>query len=271
MSGLPIRRRAIILNKLMKAAIVFFVLVSIGFGVSLLMHDKKAKEIKAKDETRIVVLSNTVEETKQNLDEKERLAMYLQTNLTIKSEELSTTSNHLSKINAELARTKSEMQAAAEAARAQAEAARAEIARKDAQINQLTSETNQLTLKMDDLTGSIDKLGKLIAATESKLAASEGDREFLLKELKRLQFEKSELERQFNDLAVLRSQVARLKEEITVSRRLEWLRMGIYGMQDKKGAELLVAKTGAPKTNNFSLNVELKQDGGATVVTNAPK
>ena len=124
---------------------------------------------------------------------------------------------------------------------------------------------------MDDLTANIEKLGKLIVDTERKLAASEGDREFLLKELKRLQVEKAELERQFNDLSVLRAQVAKLKEELTVARRLEWLRMGIYGMSDKKGAEMLVAKNpGTGKTNNFSLNVELKQDGGASVVTNAP-
>jgi len=247
----------------MKVAIAFFVLVSAALGVSLLLRDRTAKQVKASDEIRITTFSNTVEETKSKLDEKERLAMYLQTNLTIKTEELGMTSNHLAKINAELARTKSEMQAAAEQARA-------EIEKKDSQIAALTTQTNQLSLKMDDLTASIDKLGKQIALTETKLAASEGDREFLLNELKRLQTEKAELERQFNDLAVLRAQVAKLKEEITVARRLEWLRMGIYGMQEKKGAELLVTKNTPGRTNNFSLNVELKQDGGATIVTNPP-
>ena len=245
-------------------AIVLLVLVGVGLGVTLLLRHNKAVEVKKTDEGRITVLSNKVEETQSKLDDKEKLAIYLQDKVTTKTEELSSTSNHLSKINAELARTKSEMQAAAEAARA-------EIEKKDAQINALTTQTNQLTLKMDDLTGAIDKLGKQIADTERRLAASEGDREFLLTELKRLQVEKAELERQFNDLSVLRAQVSKLKEELTVARRLEWLRMGIYGMQDKKGAELLIAKGGtAPKTNNFSLNVELKQDGGATILTNPP-
>jgi len=245
-------------------AIVLLVLVGVGLGVTLLLRHSKAVEVKKTDERRIVVLSNKVEETQSKLDDKERLTIYLENKVATKSEELSSTSNHLSKINAELARTKSEMQAAAEAARA-------EIEKKDAQINALTTQTNQLTLKMDDLTGAIDKLGKQIADTERRLAASEGDREFLLTELKRLQVEKAELERQFNDLSVLRAQVSKLKEELTVARRLEWLRMGIYGMQDKKGAELLIAKGGpTPKTNNFSLNVELKQDGGATILTNPP-
>lgn len=246
----------------MKVVIALLFVVSVGLGVGLLMRHNKAVEVKTADEEIKKELTNVVKQTEAKYDEKEQLSIYLQNKLTGKSEELSGASNHLAKINAELARTKSEMQAAAEAARV-------EIEKKDAQISALTTQTNQLTMKMDDLTSAIDKLGKSIADTERRLAASEGDREFLLTELKRLQVEKAELERQFNDLSVLRAQVSKLKEELTVARRLEWLRAGIYGNQDKKGAEMLMAKTPAGRTNNFSLNVELKQDGGATVVTNA--
>jgi chromosome segregation ATPase len=246
----------------MKAAIVFLILASLGLGVGLMMRHQQAVEVKKHDDEKIAVLSSDVEQTKNKLDEQEKLAMYLQTNLVLRTEELTGASNNLNKLNADLARTQKDMQAAAEAAKA-------EIERRDAQIAQLTTQTNVLTQQMDDLTASIGKLGKQIAATESKLSASEGDREYLLKELKRLQVEKAELERQFNDLSTLRTQVARLKEELSISRRLEWIRMGIYGAQEKKGAERLMAgTTPAPgKTNNFNLNVELKQDGGATIVT----
>jgi chromosome segregation ATPase len=169
--------------------------------------------------------------------------MYLSTNLSVRTEELSSASNNLNKLNAELARTQKEMQAAAEAARA-------DIERRDAQIAQLTTETNAMTQKMDDLNASIGKLGKQISDTERKL-----------------QVEKAELERQFNDLAALRTQVAKLKEELSIARRLEWIRLGIYGASEKKGAEKLMAgSTGPAKTNNFNLNVELKQDGGAQIV-----
>ena len=250
----------------MKAAIVFLILVTLGLGVGLMMRHKQATEVKKQDDEIKTVLSNRVEQTQAKLDEQEKIAMYLQTNLTLKAEELTVTSNTLTKIEADLARTKKKMQD-------EAEAARLEIERRDAQISQLTAQTNQLTMKMDDLTSNIDKLGKLINDTERKLAASEGDREFLLKELKRLQTEKAELEKQFSDLAVLRTQISKLKEELSVARRLEWIRMGIYGMQDKKGAERLMnPSTPAARTNNFNLNVELRQDGGATIVpnTNAP-
>src|SRR5215203_3387729 len=161
----------------MKAAIVLLILLALGLGAGLLVRDKKANEVKTQDEQIKESLSNRVETTQAKLDEQERLSMFLQTNLSLKGEELLATSNSLTKIAADLARTQKKMQE-------EAEVARTEIERRDQQISQLTSQTNQLTMKMDDLTSNIDKLSKLINDTERKLTASEGDREFLLKELK---------------------------------------------------------------------------------------
>ena len=90
---------------------------------------------------------------------------------------------------------------------------------------------------MADLNTSITSLESQIDNTKKKLAASEGDRDFLLNELKRLQTEKAELERKFNDLAVLRDQVRKLRDELSIARRLEWIRRGLYG--SAKGAEKL--------------------------------
>jgi chromosome segregation ATPase len=244
----------------MKAAIVFLILASLVLGVGLIVRHKNAEEMKRQDEEKIADLNKKVEDTKMKLDEQEKMSMYLQTNLVLSTEELSRTSNNATKLAADLERTQKQMQA-------EKEAAKAEIERRDAQIAQLTTETNAMTQKMDDLTANINKLGSLIKDTERKLLASEGDREFLLKELKRLQVEKADLERQFNDLSALRTQVAKLKEELSISRRLEWLRMGIYGQQDKKGAERLMAGAApAARTNGFNLNVELKQDGGPIII-----
>ena len=143
----------------------------------------------------------------------------------------------------------------------------AELAKSEARIKELEGQKLALDEQANDLKSSIGNLAKSIADTEKKLAASEGDREFLLKELKRLQVEKADLERQFNDLSLLRTQVAKLKDELSISRRLEWIRMGIYGMQVQKGAERLLAPNLTPNpASNFNLQVELKQDGGAMVV-----
>jgi hypothetical protein len=46
--------------------------------------------------------------------------------------------------------------------------------------------------------------------------------------------EKAELERQFNDLTVLRAQVAKLKQELKVARRLEWIRQGLFASSEQK-------------------------------------
>ncbi len=87
-----------------------------------------------------------------------------------------------------------------------------------------------------------------------------------------MQTEKAELERKFNDLAVLRDQVRKLRDELSIARRLEWIRRGLYGSE--KGAERLqkgLASAG-PQTN-YDLNVEIKQSGGTKIippVTNTP-
>ena len=64
-----------------------------------------------------------------------------------------------------------------------------------------------------------------------------------------------------------------LRDELTVARRLDWIRKGLYG-DTKKGAEILqggLSSGETPGATNFNLNVELKQDGTVRVVpkTNA--
>ena len=224
------------------------------------MRHNEAVKVEKKQVATINDFSNKLDQTSKNLDEQVQVNSTLQGNLEQRKRELLDTSNSLVKVTADLTRTRSEAQAAAEAAKA-------ELAQRDQRINELETQRSDLTKKMDDLTLNIDKLGIQIADTEKKLTASEGDREFLLKELKRMQTEKAELERQFNDLSVLRAQVAKLKDELSISRRLEWIRMGIYGAQERKGAEILMTGiNNAPAKPKFDLNVELKQDGGATVV-----
>jgi len=88
--------------------------------------------------------------------------------------------------------------------------------------------------------------------------------------------EKAELERQFNDIKVLRAQVAKLKEEMNISRRLAWIREGIFARADQKGAEQLmqksapstnaVASAATHKANNYDLNVEVNSDGTVRVI-----
>ncbi|HYE30567.1 MAG TPA: hypothetical protein VEH27_04000 [Methylomirabilota bacterium] len=258
-----------------KLGLLVLILAVIGLGIGLYIRHNKAVEEKQADIAAIQQLSNKWVSTVELLEEQQRVNATLDTNLTILDQQIRTYSNNVLTLSSNL--TDVEARAAAAAA-----AAAAEIKKRDEKITALEVEIDEQTQKMLELTGSIDKLNVAIAETERKLAASEGDREFLVKELQRLQAEKAELERQLNDLAFLRQQVRTLRDELAVSRRLEMIRKGIYNVL--KGGERLQGGVRRPSTaattqtnkGDFDLNVEVNQNGKAVVVpptpaaTNAP-
>jgi len=208
------------------------VLVSAGLGFGLYQMNQRATVERQAAAEVAAGLSNQWMSATQKLSEEQKVNTRLNSDLSAKIEELGVYSNRWTFVAGELNRT------AAEAKTAAAEA-KAEIERRDKQISGLENEKDELGKKMNDLTGQIDTLGGQIRETERKLAASEGDRAFLQVELKRLLTEKAELERKFADLAVLREQVKKLKEELSIARRVEMIRRGLFGVETKGGATLL--------------------------------
>jgi chromosome segregation ATPase len=241
-----------------KGAVILLIVVVLMLSVGLWLRHTKAEKRSQNDIATITQLSNQVVAAKQELEEQRQVNTRLETDLGLGKDELKKISSTLTQTVANLARTE------AEAKKAQ-EQFQKEMAARDARIGELEGQRDDLTKRMTELNGSIENLETAIAATQKKLDASEGDRAFLLKELKRLQAEKMELERQFNDLAMLRDQVKKLKDELSISRRLEWLRKGIYGTP--KSVEKL-QKPLTSTNRNFDLNVELKQD--KSVIVNPP-
>jgi chromosome segregation ATPase len=135
-------------------------------------------------------------------------------------------------------------------------------------VAELEGQKDEMQAKLNELAGSIKTLNIEIEETKRKLQASEGDRESLTKELVRLQADKSELLRQFNDLAALKAQVALLRDEAAINQRLAWMALGVYQASGRKGAEALVARpTHLTSTANPSLTVELQQNGSAPQVS----
>ena len=133
----------------------------------------------------------------------------------------------------------------------------------DSQIKTLNSE-------MADKDREIDDIGRRLKSTEE-------DRDHLLLEQKKLIAEKAELEKQFQDILVLRKKVQQLQVELMASKKLEWLRRGFYGGARKKGGSQLMSmsKRNNPKTvsANADLNVEVRRDGTVKIVpieTNSP-
>jgi chromosome segregation ATPase len=254
-----------------KVAIIVLILVAVGLGIGLVKLNQNLEAetaLAAERASRVLQLSNEVVSVRTDLNEQKNVNLILETNLNRRLVELDSLSNSVQSLDSTLAKTRTEYQATSQRLES-------EISRRDETIAKLTTERDQLESEMTDLKGAIAKLDTQIAETERRLATSEGEKAFLLKELKRLQAEKAELERQFNDLAVLREQVSKLKDQLAVAKRLDWIRRGIYNNQQRKGGQILnegfSEKTPAT-TNNTGLNVEIRQDGTTTVQpgTNAP-
>lgn len=245
-----------------KIVAIILTLLCLLLAAGLIYRHNTANQEKKQDVATIRYYSNEWTDVSRKLDEQKLVNLSLERDYATQSEELRTYSNKLESVSANLAKTEADAKVAAETAKE-------EVRRRDVRIAELENERDGMTAKMTDLTSSISTLETQIADTQRKLEASEGDREFLLKELKRLQAEKTDLERQFNDLAQLRDQVRRLRDELSISRRLEWIRRGLYG--NLKGGELLRrGLVSSPARTNFNLDVEIRREGGATVLTNAP-
>ncbi len=247
-----------------KFVIIALALACVLLAALLFRSHKVSDEHTVRSEASILRLSNDLVQTSsklsEQLGEQKQVNVLLETNLIVQSRDAEVFSNRVVQLAERLARTEA-------SAKAAAEVAEKEIAKRDVEIARREKESDELTQRMGDLNSTIGNLERSITETERKLATSEGDRAILIRELKRLQAEKAELERQFNDLAVLRDQVRKLREELSISRRIEWIKRGLYGAAFQKGAERLQA---GPKpiqsSTNESLNVEISRQGGAKIV-----
>lgn len=254
--------------------IIVLILISIGLIVALVVNQKKTTVLHSADTSTIGSLSNELKNTTSSLEDVRKVNTDLNKDLDTRKLELLGMTNHLTEVSGTLAKT-------AEILKTTQEQMAREVAQRDAKITELEGQNLALDQRAVDLTTAITNLTGQIDDTQKKLAASEGDKAFLQKELQRLMTEKAELEKQFNDLKVLRTQVAKLREELTISRRLEWIRQGWYARDSKKGAQLLMEKSpppapnasAQPKPGRYDLNVEVNSDGTVRVIpplTNAP-
>jgi chromosome segregation ATPase len=258
--------------------VVVLVLVCIVLAVALLATRKQAAEdrhkaVEAVD--KINDLSNKVVKTTSNLLDQQQVNGVLTNDISIRNVEIAVLTNKFAEMAGELekvstALTRSEVSL---------KSAQDEMAKRDARIAELEAQNATLDQRALELNRSITNLTGQIDDTKKKLAASEGDKTFLAKELKRLMAEKVELERQFNDLAILRAQVAKLKQDLTISRRLDWMRRGLSAAGEQKGAQQLIQHgpaapaTAARPAQHYDLNVEVHTDGSVKVIpplTNSP-
>ena len=243
--------------------VIILAVICLGLGVALFTTKKQATAEKKQDTETISTLSNQWVTTSGKLEEQKQVNLSLEKDIADRKAEIAALTNRFTEVATVLVKTEDSLKLTKE-----------EVTKHEAKIAELEQQNADLDKKAADLSLSLTNLTVQIAETQRKLAASEGDKAFLEKELKRLMGEKAELERQFNDLVVLRAQVAKLKEELNIARRLEWIRKGLFAVEEQKGAQLLMQRQPVAKTTNvYDLNVEVNADGSVRVIpplTNGP-
>jgi chromosome segregation ATPase len=259
-----------------KGPILVLLVVAVGLGIALIVVNKEAADQARDAASNLAVFSNTVVSDKKLVAELQTVNQTLETNLATTrsdfSNKLALTEANLRATEATLEKAEAEAKATA---KAQAESNAVLLAQRDQKISELESQNGALDQEAASLRLAITNLDTRIAATQTKLAKSEGDRAFLTKELKLLKAEKEDMENRFNSLTDLREQLRKLKIETSLSRRLDRMRKGIDATFKDKGTESPPhpSPTAAP-TNGSGVNVELREGGGVKIQmppsTNAP-
>jgi chromosome segregation ATPase len=247
----------------LKIAIVILFLVCVGLGLMLVFRQKENQEqgkLIETNMTMVVALSNDLKTTTVKLDEANNVNISLKNLLEGKEKDLVKLTNDITTLRNALTATEA-------GAKANDQALRAAMAVKDSKINELEGKNDAMSRRLGELTNMIAALQKQIADTELNLGKSESDREFLLAELKRLQTEKADLERQFRDIEIVKAQLAELKKELAIANRLAIARSGFTTIfSGKKGAEMLVSRPSSSATNRedpYRLDVTIRKDGAA--------
>jgi chromosome segregation ATPase len=257
-----------------KVGLLLLVVACVALGVTLIITQKKAAERARDDSDKIGTLSNKWIQTSTDLEDEKNLTTTLKGDLDKQRYALSELTNNYLRLSGDLAQAKHDISKK----EASLKAAEEEMKKREAQIAELQGTNMELDKRALDLSGSLTNLTIQIAETERKLATAEGDKAFLEKELQRMTAEKLELERQFNDLAVLRAQVAHLREELSLRRRIDMVRRSIFAGEMKGSEQLLLGlKSPPPPTprpqQQYDLNVEVASDGSVRVIpptTNSP-
>jgi chromosome segregation ATPase len=239
--------------------IVILVVVCVGMVVALMTEKSRADKQQKQNVDTILDFSNQLTTASANLDELRQVNLMLTNDLDATRQTLTILSNQYVTTSASLSKTTAALKTAQD------------------QITDLQAQNQALDQQVAEMTNTISNLSTQITETQMKLVESETNDAFLEGELKRQVAERAELERKFNNLSQVRAQVRKLRDDLLIAQRLKWMRDGTDPSQQRKGAQLLMARGSA--TNrvvgpaHYDLNVEVSSDGSVQVVpamTNAP-
>ena len=238
-----------------KTIIVILAVACVALGIALIAYKNSGDTQHDKDVSSIVDFSNQVVSADQHIDSLNQVNLSLTNDLMSSQQQDAELSNSLATAEATLTSVQSQVVTLTN-----------QVATLNTQVTDLQAQNNELDQRAAELTNTINQLNAQIADTENKLAVATTNNDFLQSELEKQLAEKTALERRFNDLASVRTQVRKLKDEMYVARRMQLNR---YQNWSSKLGSLLMQRTPltAPPTGNpYDLNVEVSSDGSVKVI-----
>jgi phage-related tail protein len=252
-----------------KIGIAILAVACFGFAIALVVIKRQADAQQAESASTILDFSNQIVKANVSIQDLNQANLNLSSDLATNREMSLALSNKLSDAVSTLATTTASLQDAQQ-----------QITNLNTHITDLEAQNQVLDQRASSLSNTIAMLDTQINFTQMKLAASETNNAFLDSELKQQIAQQAELEHKFNDLAEVRTQVQKLRDDLLVARRLAWMRAGTDPAKQLKGGQLLMMRP-PPATNSasaagspsYNLNVEVGSDGSVHVIpplTNAP-
>ena len=111
-----------------------------------------------------------------------------------------------------------------------------EVKQRDAKISDLENQNQALDKQAADLSNSITNLNVQIAETQEKAGDIRGQQVISGEGAAAHDYGKGGAQRQINDITVLKAQVAKLREDLNIARRIESIRNGLFASSEQKGA-----------------------------------
>lgn len=246
-------------------AIVVLLIAALVASAGWYLQVRKVDDQESRLATRITSLSDQVAQATSEATVAQERNTALDLRLTATTSDLLSFSNKLVVAEAGLVEAQNE---AVKAARESEQ----ELQKREARIAELEVANKTLDQQARAAGEAIGDLEARIVETERQLAASQGDRDFLMRELQRLQTEKSELERRFSDLVVLREQMRQLQQDLAADAQRDALRAQLNRKRHLKGAELLMRGFDSirePDPSPVDMEIEIHRDGRSRIDSGA--
>jgi chromosome segregation ATPase len=251
----------------LKIGIIILAVVSVGLLIALLATKKAADAQHLADDNTISDFSNQLSRATDSIKDLNQVNLMLTNDLTATRETLETVSNNLTSSLMDTSNKLTQTEIVLQNTKDQ-------VLNLNSRVSDLEAQNKALDARASDLTNTIAMLDAQIAETQRKLAISDTNNVFLQGELQKQIALKAALEHKFADIDQVRAQVQKLRDELFVARRLEWMKNGNNSSgTPQKGAELLMrpatrsTNSASARPPHYDLNVEVGSDGSVHVIT----